>query len=162
VATQIDSNNQVTEIPSAAGKRFGIVVAEWNSGITEALYKGAEKLLLGCGAQKEDIIKQYVPGSFELPLGAQFFAERNDIDAVICLGCIIQGETRHFEFIASSVAEGITQVGLKFNKPVAFGVLTTDTIEQARERAGGNLGNKGEEAAEAVLKMNHLKHNIKH
>jgi 6,7-dimethyl-8-ribityllumazine synthase len=109
--------------------------------------------LLKEGAKAENIIRKNVPGSFELTLGAQWTAERSDIDAVICLGCVIQGETRHFDFICNAVAHGLTDVGLKFNKPVIFGVLTPNTLEQALDRAGGRHGNKGDEAAITAIKM---------
>ena len=105
------------------------------------------------GVKKENIIRKDVPGSFELSLGAQWMAEQNKIDAVICLGCVIQGETRHFDFICQAVAHGLTDVGLKYNKPVIFGVLTTDTQKQALDRAGGKHGNKGDEAAMTAIKM---------
>ncbi len=136
-----------------SGKRFAIVVAEWNAQVTEALFEGAHQTLLKEGAQAENVIRKNVPGSFELTLGAQWMAERPDIDAVICLGCVIQGETRHFDFICNAVAHGLTDVGLKFNKPVIFGVLTPDTLEQALDRAGGRHGNKGDEAAVTAIKM---------
>lgn len=134
-------------------KRFGIVVAEWNSNVTEALLKGAYETLQKYGATAENIIVKTVAGSYELPLASQWLAQRIDIDAVIVLGCIIQGETRHFEFIAQAVAKGIMDVNLKFGKPVIFGVLTTDTLQQALERAGGKHGNKGDEAAVTAIKM---------
>jgi 6,7-dimethyl-8-ribityllumazine synthase len=136
-----------------SGKRFAIVVAEWNAQVTEALFEGAHQTLLKEGAQAENIIRKNVPGSFELTLGAQWVAERADIDAVICLGCVIQGETRHFDFICNAVAHGLTDVALKFNKPVIFGVLTPNTLEQALDRAGGRHGNKGDEAAVTAIKM---------
>jgi 6,7-dimethyl-8-ribityllumazine synthase len=136
-----------------SGKRFAIVVAEWNAQVTEALFEGAHQTLLKEGAQAENILRKNVPGSFELTLGAQWMAERPDIDAVICLGCVIQGETRHFDFICNAVAHGLTDVGLKFNKPVIFGVLTPNTLEQALDRAGGRHGNKGDEAAVTAIKM---------
>jgi 6,7-dimethyl-8-ribityllumazine synthase len=144
------SGNNLTDI---ASKRFAFVVAEWNSEITEALYQGAEATLLKEGARPENLIRKNVPGSFELSLGAQWMAQRPDIDAVICLGCVIQGDTRHFDFICQAVAQGITEVSLKFNKPVIFGVLTPNTQEQALERAGGKHGNKGDEAAATAIKM---------
>ena len=136
-----------------ADKRFGIVVAEWNSEITEALLKAAVDTLKYHGAVSSHIKVVYVPGSFELSLGAQKLAAKKKIDAIICLGCIIQGETRHFDFIAQAVANGITEVGLKYDKPVIFGVLTTDNLQQAQQRAGGEHGNKGEEAAITAIKM---------
>ena len=129
------------------------MVAEWNAQVTEALFEGAHRTLLKEGAQAENIIRKNVPGSFELTLGAQWVAERPDIDAVICLGCVIQGDTRHFDFICNAVAHGLTDVGLKFNKPVIFGVLTPNTLEQALDRAGGRHGNKGDEAAVTAIKM---------
>jgi len=138
-------------------KKFGIVVSEWNSEVTESLYNAALKTLIAQGADKENIIRRDVPGSFELTLGAQWLAVRPEIDAVICLGCVIQGETRHFEFICNAVAHGITQVGLKFSKPVVFGVLTPNTMKQALDRAGGKHGNKGDEAAITAIKMLALK-----
>jgi 6,7-dimethyl-8-ribityllumazine synthase len=134
-------------------KKFGIVVAEWNDEITEPLFEGAYNALLELGAKKDNIIRNNVPGSFELPLGAQRMADKKEIDAVICLGCVIQGDTPHFDYICQAVAYGIMKVNLKANKPVAFGVLTTLNKKQALERAGGKFGNKGEEAAITVVKM---------
>ncbi|MCU0447255.1 MAG: 6,7-dimethyl-8-ribityllumazine synthase [Microscillaceae bacterium] len=132
---------------------FGIVVAEWNEEVTSALLEGAKNTLLKEGAKPENIIIKTVPGSFELSLGAQWLAQDPQIDAVICLGCVIQGDTRHFDFICQAVATGITEVNLKFNKPVIFGVLTPNTLEQALDRAGGKHGNKGDEAAITAIKM---------
>jgi len=134
-------------------KSFAIVVAEWNEEITEPLYQGAFDALLKLGAKKKNIIRKNVPGSFELPLAAQWMAEKKEVDAVICLGCIIQGETAHFDYICQAVAYGVMKVNLKSNKPVAFGVLTTLNKKQAMDRAGGKYGNKGEEAALTVVKM---------
>ena len=134
-------------------KKFAFVVAEWNTEITESLLKGAYNTLLKEGAQEENIEIKTVPGSYELSLGAQWMAQNPEIDAVICLGCIIQGETRHFDFIAQAVATGITEVSLKYNKPVIFGVLTPDNQQQALDRAGGKHGNKGDEAAITAIKM---------
>lgn len=134
-------------------KHFGIVVSEWNDQITDALLEGALETLLDQGAKRDNIKVHYVPGSFELSLGAQFLAQIDSIDAVITLGCVIQGETRHFDFICDAVAQGITNVGLKYNKPVAFGVLTPNNLQQALDRAGGKHGNKGEEAAITAIKM---------
>ena len=133
--------------------KFGIVVSEWNEEITESLFSGAVESLLHYGSRKENIIRYDVPGSFELSLGGQWMAQRSDIDAVICLGCVVQGETRHFEFICQSVAQGIKDVSLKYDKPVIFGLLTTDNMQQALDRAGGKHGNKGEEAAITAIKM---------
>ncbi|MES2592796.1 MAG: 6,7-dimethyl-8-ribityllumazine synthase [Bacteroidota bacterium] len=151
-----------TTIPHAAGMRFGIVVAEWNIEVTAALRDGAIKTLLENGVPENDIIISYVPGSFELTFGAQLLCEDKSIDSVICLGCVIQGETRHFDFICDAVAHGVTNVSLKYNKPVIFGVLTPNTLQQAEDRAGGKHGNKGDEAAITAIKMVHLKKAIKH
>jgi len=134
-------------------KKFAIVVAEWNEEITEALYEGAHASLISYGVKKQNIIRKNVPGSFELTLGGLWMAEEKDIAAVICLGCVIQGDTPHFDYICQAVANGITDVNIKTRKPVIFGVLTTLTKQQALERAGGKLGNKGEEAALTAIKM---------
>ncbi len=142
-------------------KKFAIIVAEWNDDITEVLYEGAFHALRSLGVKKNNIIRQNVPGSFELPLGAQWMADQKDIDAVICLGCVIQGDTPHFDYICQAVAQGIMKVTLKTNKPVAFGVLTTLNKKQAQERAGGKFGNKGEEAALTVIKMISLQEDIR-
>ena len=134
-------------------KKFCIVVSEWNNEITHALMSGAIETLLKHGAKKENIIIKNVPGSFELTLGAQTLAQIQSIDAVLCLGCVIQGETAHFDFICNAVAQGITTLNIKFNKPVVFGVLTTGTLQQAIDRSGGKHGNKGDEAAMTGIKM---------
>ncbi|MDN3687986.1 6,7-dimethyl-8-ribityllumazine synthase [Cyclobacterium jeungdonense] len=147
------SQHSDSNIQDIGSKRFGLLVSEWNDEITESLYSGALETLLRYGAKRENIFRKNVPGSFELPLGAQWMAKQEKIDAVICLGCVIQGETRHFEFICNAVAQGITQVGLKYDKPVIFGVLTPDTQQQALDRAGGKHGNKGDEAAITAIKM---------
>ncbi|MBL0049452.1 MAG: 6,7-dimethyl-8-ribityllumazine synthase [Bacteroidetes bacterium] len=147
------SEHDPNKIPSAKKMRFGIVVSEWNTEITEALLDGCYQSLIEHGADSKNIVKKYVPGSFELTLGAQFLAAEKNIDVVICLGCVIQGETRHFDFICDAVANGITHVSLKYNKPVIFGVLTPNTQKQAWERSGGKHGNKGVEAAVTAIKM---------
>jgi 6,7-dimethyl-8-ribityllumazine synthase len=140
-----------------SNKKFAIVVAEWNEDITEPLFEGAYHALIEMGVKKSNIIRKNVPGSFELPLAAQWEAEKKDIAAVICLGCVIQGDTPHFDYVCQGVSYGIMKVNLKTNKPVAFGVLTTLTKKQAMERAGGKLGNKGEEAALTVVRMLEIK-----
>lgn len=140
-------------IGDISGSKFGIVVSEWNAEVTEALFEGAYDTLIKHGAGKDNIYKTYVPGSFELSLGSQWLAERPDIDAVIALGCVIQGETKHFDFICDAVAKGIIDVSLKFNKPVIFGVLTPNSMKQALDRSGGKHGNKGDEAAITAIKM---------
>ncbi|MFD2035084.1 6,7-dimethyl-8-ribityllumazine synthase [Belliella marina] len=155
MATSLKSLSQYTDknLLDISDKKFGIVVSEWNDQVTGSLYSAAVETLMKHGAKKENIYKKNVPGSFELTLGAQWLAEIEEIDAVICLGCVIQGETRHFDFICDAVAHGITNVGLKYNKPVIFGVLTPDTMQQALDRSGGKHGNKGDEAAITAVKM---------
>ncbi|MFB2120320.1 6,7-dimethyl-8-ribityllumazine synthase [Parapedobacter sp. 2B3] len=141
------------EVASAAPYRFGIVVSQWNAEVTGALLDGAYEALIKHGASEENIQVVQVPGSYELTGGADILLRDRQLDAVICLGCVIQGETRHFDFICSAVAHGITQVALKHNKPAIFGVLTTDNLQQALDRAGGKHGNKGEEAAITAIQM---------
>lgn len=140
-------------VPDAMEMRFGIVVSDWNKDVTWALLEGAVATLKNHGASADNIIIKHVPGSFELTLGAQFLAEYDDLDAIICLGCVIQGETPHFTYICQGVTQGITQLNLEYNLPFIFGVLTTDNKQQALDRAGGKLGNKGDEAAITAIKM---------
>ncbi len=160
-ATKNLSTTEGSKIPSAKAFKFGIVFSEWNSEITNALKEGAIKTLLENGALQENIFVKEVPGSFELTLGAQYMAEYSDSDAVICLGCVIQGETRHFDFICDAVAKGITNLNIKYNKPFIFGVLTPDNQQQALDRAGGIHGNKGDEAAVTAIKMLTLRDGLK-
>lgn len=141
------------ELPDVSQKRFAVVVAEWNTDVTKALFQGAYDTLLHYGAVAENIVRGNVPGSYELTLAAQWYAQRADIDAVICIGCVIQGETKHNDYINHAVAQGLTNVSLKTNKPVIFGVLTPNTQQQALDRAGGIHGNKGDEAAITAIKM---------
>jgi 6,7-dimethyl-8-ribityllumazine synthase len=136
---------------------IGLVVADWNPSITHAMRDAALSFLKEKGIKNSHLHVHAVPGTFELPLGAQYLALQEKMDAIISIGCVIQGETRHFDFICDACAHGITQVGLKFNMPVIFGVLTTQTLEQAKDRAGGKHGNKGIEAAETALKMLQLR-----
>lgn len=140
-------------VPDSSDMRFGIVVSDWNNKITWALLDGAVNTLKKHGTDDENIVIKHVPGSFELTLGAQFLAEYDDLDAVICLGCVIQGETPHFTFICQGVTQGITQLNMEYNIPFIFGVLTTNTGKQAADRAGGIHGNKGDEAAVTAIKM---------
>lgn len=153
MATKSSHHNDRDDIPSGSGKRIGIVVSDWNAEVTSALLEGCIETLRQHDVAESDILVQHVPGSFELPLGARFLAADNKCDALICLGCIIKGETKHDEYIANAVATGIMQFGLTSNLPVIFGVLTPDTMEQAKARAGGDHGNKGSEAAGAALRM---------
>ena len=141
------------DVSDARGLRFGIVTARWNIEITNALLKGAREKLLALGASEKDIFTIFVPGSFELPQGADLLISRYEPDAVICLGCVIQGETRHFDFIAQAVADGCMTLSLTTHTPVIFGVLTTDTYAQALDRSGGKHGNKGDEAAMTAIEM---------
>lgn len=139
-----------------ANFKIGIIVSRWNQEVTGALREGAMQTLLEAGVARQNILDFEVPGSFELPSAAAMLLDANeDVDAVICLGCIIQGETRHFEFIAQAVADGIAKVGIEYTVPVIFGVLTCDTAEQAADRSGGKHGNKGVEAAASCLQMLH-------
>lgn len=147
------STYDATNFIDISDKRFGLVVADWNHEITDVLSTGAYDTLVKHGALAEHIFRNSVPGSFELTLGAQFLAQHEEIDAVICLGVVIQGETKHDDYICHAVAQGLTNVGLKFNKPVIFGLVTTNTLEQAQDRAGGKHGNKGVEAAVAAIQM---------
>jgi 6,7-dimethyl-8-ribityllumazine synthase len=153
MATKNLSEYDISSVPSAEKFKFGIVVADWNYRITGNLAQGAYETLKLHGAKEENIIMKHVPGSFELTLGGQFFAEYTDVDAIILLGCVIQGETPHFNYICQSVTEGVTQLNLNYNLPVIFGILTTLTEQQALDRAGGKLGNKGDEAAITAIKM---------
>ncbi len=140
-------------LPKAGDMRIGIVVSDWNNEITDNLLNGALTTLKQAGVLEENILVHRVPGSFELALAAQWQVESGEIDGVIALGSVIQGETRHFEFVCNAVAQGIQQVNINYSKPVIFGVLTDDTKQQAIDRSGGKHGNKGVECAVAVLQM---------
>ena len=142
-----------TTIPNAKNLRFGIVVSEWNSEITEGLYAGAEEALIDCGASKENIVRWNVPGSFELPFGCKKMISSEKVDAVIAIGSVIQGETKHFDFVCSATAQGIMDLNIQTNVPVIFCVLTDNTLQQAQDRSGGTYGNKGVEAAIAAIRM---------
>lgn len=145
------------DVPSAKAYRFGIIVSQWNADVTGALYEGAYLALLKHGVQEDNIQTIKVPGSFELISGADILLANQNLDAIICLGCVIQGETPHFTFICNAVANGVANVSIKHNKPVIFGVLTTDNLQQALDRAGGKHGNKGEEAAVTAIMMAEIK-----
>ena len=140
-------------VPDAGKMRFGIVVSDWNREVTWSLLDGAVSTLKKHGTEERSIVVKHVPGSFELTLGAQFLAEYDDLDAVICLGCVIQGETPHFSYICQGVTQGITQLNMEYNIPFIFGVLTTNNQQQAIDRAGGKHGNKGDEVAVTAIKM---------
>lgn len=140
-------------LPSAAGLRFGLVMAQWNREITEALCNGAKEALLDLGAAPQDILIKEVPGSFELVYGAKWMAMNHELDAIITIGSVIQGETRHFDFVCEAVAQGVKDLNLMLDIPVIFCVLTDNTWEQSKARSGGIHGNKGIEAAVAALQM---------
>lgn len=147
------SDHDPAIIPDGSSLKFGIVVSEWNEAVTSALLEGAMSTLQKHGVKKENIFIRTVPGSFELPFGARIVAEQNNPNAVICLGCVIQGETPHFDFICQGVSFGITELNLDYDIPFIFGVLTTLNLQQAEDRCGGKHGNKGDEAAVTALKM---------
>lgn len=140
-------------IPDAKDFRFGIVVSEWNTEITEGLYSGAFTALIDCGVNKESIVRWNVPGSFELPFGCKKMIATEKVDAVVAIGSVIQGETKHFDFVCSATAQGIMDLNMQTEIPVIFCVLTDNTLKQAQDRSGGKHGNKGTEAAIAAIKM---------
>ena len=142
-----------TTIPNAKNFRFGIVVSEWNPDITKNLQKGAIETLLDCGAKKENIISWEVPGSFELVYGCKKMLETLQLDAIIAIGNVIQGETKHFDFVCNGVTQGIVDLNVKYNTPIIFCVLTDNTKQQSLDRSGGKFGNKGIECAVAAIKM---------
>jgi 6,7-dimethyl-8-ribityllumazine synthase len=147
------SSYNPSDLPSVGNKRFAVVVAEWNSEITFSLLAGALDTLKSHGVAEQNIETIYVPGSFELVAGASIIYKHHKPDAVICLGCVIQGETRHFDFICNAVANGLANLSAQHAAPFIFGVLTTDNMEQAKDRSGGKHGNKGVEAAVTAIKM---------
>jgi 6,7-dimethyl-8-ribityllumazine synthase len=144
-------------VPNGADFKIGIVVSEWNDSITLNLLKGAKEALLENGVLEENILVRFVPGAFELPLAAQYLCEYTDVDGVVAIGVVIQGETKHFDFVCEGTTQGIKDVNLKYNIPVAFCVLTDNTMQQSIDRSGGIHGNKGIECAIACLKMIELK-----
>ena len=144
-------------IPNGADFKIGIVVSEWNDAITLNLLKGAKEALLENGVTEENILVRFVPGAFELPLGAQFMCEYTDVDGIVAIGVVIQGETKHFDFVCDGATQGIKDVNLKYSTPVAFCLLTDNTLQQSIDRSGGKHGNKGIECAIACMKMIELK-----
>jgi 6,7-dimethyl-8-ribityllumazine synthase len=151
------SNYDKNTIPSAKNFRFGIVVSEWNPEITQGLFSGAETALLDCGALPNNLIRWDVPGSFELVFGAKKMIETQNLDAIIVIGCVIKGETMHFEFVCDGVTQGVKDLNIKYDVPVIFCLLTDNNEQQSIDRSGGIHGNKGTEAAIAALKMANLK-----
>lgn len=140
-------------LPDISQRQFGLVVADWNAELTAALAQGAYDTLLKHGAQPDHISIHRVPGSFELTLGAQWLAQKPALDAIICLGVVIRGDTKHDDYINHAVAQGLNQVALKYDKPVIFGLVTTNDLQQALDRCGGRHGNKGVEAAATAIRM---------
>lgn len=147
---------QIEGYLTAKGLRFGLVVGRFNDFIGNKLLEGAKDAIVRHGGSLEDVKLVYVPGAYEIPLIARKVAQHSDVDAVICLGAVIRGSTPHFDYVASEVAKGVAHVGLEVDKPIIFGVLTTDSIEQAIERAGTKAGNKGFEAAVSAIEMANL------
>lgn len=151
------SHYDKSTIPNTKGFRFGIVVSQWNEQITNGLLKGALEALIDNGVHENDIIQWEVPGSFELIYGCKRMIETQKVDAVIAIGCVIQGETKHFDFVCEGVTQGIKDLNIKYDVPVIFCVLTDNTIQQSIDRSGGKHGNKGTEAAIAAIKMADLR-----
>ena len=147
------SEYDFNSVPDGSEVTVGIVVAEWNKHITEKLLEGTCNTLEKHGVKAENIFVKRVPGSFELTFGAKKMAETKEVDAVIVLGCVVRGDTPHFDYVCSGVTQGITELNLMYDIPFIFGLLTTDTMQQSEDRAGGKYGNKGDEAAVTALKM---------
>jgi len=147
------SKYDFNSVPDASNMRMGIVVSEWNNSITEKLLEGAYNTLIKHGVLHDNIQVFRVPGSFELTFGAQQMAKYCDIDAVIVLGCVVRGDTPHFDYVCKGVTEGITKLNATQDTPVVFGLLTTENMQQAEDRAGGKHGNKGDESAITAIKM---------
>lgn len=147
------SSYDPTKTPSGKGRRVGIVYAEWNEEITHALRDGAISTLLDNGVNEEDIVLSSVPGSFELIFGASQMVKSGKYDAVIAIGCVIRGDTPHFDYICEGVTAGLSRLNVEYNVPVIFGLITTNNLQQAQDRSGGRLGNKGDECAVAALHM---------
>lgn len=147
-------------IPNGEKMTVGIVVSEWNEQITSGLLEGALEALKDNGVLEENIHVKWVPGTFELALAAQHMFEKIMVDGIVCLGSVVQGETKHFDFVCHGATQGIMNVGLKYNKPAIFGVLTDNTMQQGLDRSGGKHGNKGIECSIACIKMIALKESL--
>lgn len=147
------SDYDKSSIPNAKHLRFGIVVSEWNHTITENLFKGAYQTLLENGVLQNNITRLNVPGSYELIYGSKHLLKKKKFDAIIAIGCVIQGETKHFDFVCEAVSQGIKDLNVVYNTPTIFCVLTDNTLQQSLDRSGGKLGNKGIECAVAAIKM---------
>jgi 6,7-dimethyl-8-ribityllumazine synthase len=153
MATTNLSDYDLSSIPNPKNFRFGIVVSQWNSDITENLFIGAKETLLKCGVLENNIIRKNVPGSFELVFGAKKMIKTSNVNAIIVIGNVIQGETKHFDFVCQGVTQGIKDLNVLFDVPVVFCVLTDDTKQQSIDRSGGKFGNKGVESAITAIKM---------
>jgi len=145
----------------AQGAKFAIVVSRFNELVSKEMLNGAVDTLIRHGVKETEVTVAWVPGSFEIPQAAQKFAESKKYNAILCLGAVIRGDTPHFDYIAAEVSKGVAQIGLKNGIPVAFGILTVDTLEQALERAGSKAGNKGRQAAETAIEMINVLEQIK-
>lgn len=147
------SDYDFNSVPDASDMRFGIVVSEWNSHITGALLEGAVTTLKKHGVKEENILIQTVPGSFELTFGSAQMIKSGKVDAVIAIGCVVRGDTPHFDYVCAGTTQGIAHLNSTSNIPVIYGLITTNNMEQAEDRAGGKLGNKGDEGAITAIKM---------
>ena len=147
------SDYDFNSVPDASDMRFGIVVSEWNSNITGALLEGAVTTLKKHGVKDENLLVQTVPGSFELTFGASQMIKSGKVDAVIAIGCVVRGDTPHFDYVCAGTTQGIAHLNATCDVPVIYGLITTNNMEQAEDRAGGKLGNKGDEGAITAIKM---------
>ena len=155
------SDYDFNSVPDASEMRFGIVVSEWNYNITGALLAGAVKTLQTHGAKEENILIQHVPGSFELTFGSAQMIQSGKVDAVIAIGCVVRGDTPHFDYVCAGTTQGIAHLNATTDIPVIYGLITTNNMQQAEDRAGGCLGNKGDECAVTAIKMIDFKRQIR-
>ena len=147
------SSYDATKVPNGENMTIGIVVSEWNENITYALLDGACKTLIKHGVKEENILIEHVPGTFELVFGSKHLAETKNLDAIIAIGCVVRGDTPHFDYVCEAATHGLTKLNVEYDIPFIFGVLTTDNMQQAEDRAGGKHGNKGDECAITAIKM---------
>lgn len=147
------TENDAAHVPTAKNMRFGIVASEWNHKVTDDLTRGAHDTLLKYGAKEENILIRRVPGSFELIFGASQMQKSGKVDAVIAIGCVIRGDTPHFDYICQGTTQGLAELNARFDIPVVYGLLTCNNLQQAQDRSGGMLGNKGDECAVTAIKM---------
>ena len=154
------SDYDFNSVPNAENMRFGIVVSEWNNNITGPLLEGAISTLKKHGAKDKNILVQTVPGSFELTFGSAQMIKSGKVDAVIAIGCVVRGDTPHFDYVCAGTTQGIAQLNAEGDIPVIYGLITTNTMQQAEDRAGGKLGNKGDECAITAIKMLDFKQKV--